>query len=106
MPEDLTSAMLPPDDSVGRPNPYAFWVVMDPDGSVLDVHGTSSRDIRTDAVRIEGPGWTGRLHLLAAAQEGARHDRGAHGERLDVVPDAVTAQAFGFAPPYLRSRSA
>jgi len=31
---------------------------------VLDVHGTSSRDIRTDAVRIEGPGWTGRLYLL------------------------------------------
>ena len=29
-----------------------------------------------------------------------------HGERLDVVPAAVTAQAFGFAPPYLRSRSA
>ena len=64
VPEDLTSLMLPPDDSVGRPNPYTFWMVMDPDGSVLDVHGTSSRDIRTDAVRIEGPGWTGRLYLL------------------------------------------
>jgi hypothetical protein len=64
VPEDVTTALLPPDDSVGRPNPYTFWAVMDPDGSVLDVHGTSSSDIRTDAVRIEGPGWKGRLYLL------------------------------------------
>lgn len=64
VPEDLTTVLLPPDDSVGRPNPYAFWAVLDPDGSVVDVHGTSSRGIRTDAVRIEGPGWKGRLYLL------------------------------------------
>jgi hypothetical protein len=64
VPEDVTTVLLPPDDSVGRPNPYAFWVVMDPDGAVLDVHGTSSRETRTDAVRVAGPGWTGRLFLL------------------------------------------
>jgi hypothetical protein len=47
-----------------------------------------------------------RLARLLGDDDPARHARGAHGERLEVVPDAVTAQAFGFAPPYLRSRSA
>ena len=37
---------------------------MDPDGSVLDVHGTSAGGTRTDAVPVEGPGWKGRLFLL------------------------------------------
>jgi len=64
VPEDVTAVLLPPDDAVGRPNPYALWVVMDPDGSVSDVHGTSARGIRTAAVRVAGQGWRGRLYLL------------------------------------------
>jgi hypothetical protein len=64
VPEDVTAVLLPPDDAVGRPNPYALWVVMDRDGSVLDVHGTSARGIRTAAVRVAGQGWRGRLYLV------------------------------------------
>jgi len=37
---------------------------MDPDGGVLDVHGTSARGSRTAAVRVAGQGWRGRLYLL------------------------------------------
>lgn len=64
VPEDVTAVLLPPDDAVGRPNPYVLWMVMDPDGSVLDVHGTCTRGIRTAAVRVAGEGWPGRLYLL------------------------------------------
>lgn len=64
VPEDVTAVLLPPDDATGRPNPYVLWAVLDPDGSVRDVHGTSTHGPDTAAVRVAGPGWTGRLYLL------------------------------------------
>jgi hypothetical protein len=65
--EDLSSMFLPPDDSVGRKNPYGFWVVYDPQRTYTGVAARNAEGHRTvDAVRIGGPDWSGQAFALLA----------------------------------------
>lgn len=65
--EDITSMFLPPDDMVGRKNPFRAWVVYDPDRRDTGVWAKSARGHRVvDATRIAGPGWTGQAFVLLA----------------------------------------
>ena len=64
---EITSMFLPPDDMVGRRNPFQAWVVYDPDRRDTSVRATSATGRRVaEARRIRGPGWTGQAFVLLA----------------------------------------
>lgn len=64
---DISSMFLPPDDMVGRKNPFRVWVVYDPARRDTGVWARSaSGDRVAEAKRITGPGWRGQAFLLLA----------------------------------------
>ena len=64
VPEDLSQVFLPPDEATNMRNPYGFWAVYDPQGTVRDVRTSSSSGAGAAAVQVAGPDWPGRLYLL------------------------------------------
>lgn len=65
--KDISSMFLPPDDMVGRKNPFRAWVVYDPERRDTLVWGRSaSGDRVVDAKRITGPRWKGQAFVLLA----------------------------------------
>jgi hypothetical protein len=65
--EDISSMFLPPDDMVGRKNPFRTWVVYDPERRDTLVWGRSASGERVaEAKRITGPRWSGQAFVLLA----------------------------------------
>jgi hypothetical protein len=64
---DESSLFLPPDDLVGRPQPYGLWVVYDPGRRFDAVYARDPVGRRVAVgVRLEGRGWTGRAYAVLA----------------------------------------
>jgi hypothetical protein len=64
---DISSMFLPPDDMVGRRNPFRTWLVYDPEGRDTRVWARSASGRRVvEAKRITGPGWSGQAFVLLA----------------------------------------
>ena len=67
VPLDLTSAFLPPDDTVGMRNPYLLYVVADPHRDVTRVWARTARGRSVAEARLlTAPNWSGRAYVVLA----------------------------------------
>jgi hypothetical protein len=65
-PRDVSSMLVDPDDSEGRPKPWGLWILADPGRTVLAVRATTKDGRSIDAIRQRGPGWTGQVYAVLA----------------------------------------
>ncbi len=65
-PHDLTSLVVPADQTVGRTLTLGLWAVYDRDETVTSVRVERRDGTDLPAVRLTGRGWTGRIHVVAA----------------------------------------
>jgi hypothetical protein len=65
--QDVSSLFLPPDDLVGRPQPYGLWVVYDPGRRFTAVYARGPDGHRVAVgVRLQRRGWAGRAYAVLA----------------------------------------
>lgn len=69
LPRDVSSMLVDPDDSEGRPKPWGLWIVADPGRTVVGVHATTRAGREVEAVRHRGPRWSGQVYVVLARAE-------------------------------------
>jgi hypothetical protein len=68
--QEETSLFLPPDDTVGRPQPLGLWVVYDPGGDYTAVYArTRTGRHLAQGVRLTGPAWVGQAYAVLAPRK-------------------------------------
>lgn len=63
-PRDLSDVFWPPDEMVGRTNPYAFYVLHDPDDEIRELRGEDEDGTVRVSQAFTDSSWPGRLHAL------------------------------------------